>query len=63
MDADPADPADLVRSGYNALSRRYRGDDEAPEQYDRAQNDLQVTGQRFVPEGDSGHALFWARRM
>lgn len=23
---------------------------------------LDVTDQRFVPEGDSGHALFWARR-
>ena len=23
---------------------------------------LQVTAQEFVPEGDSGHALFWARR-
>ncbi len=23
---------------------------------------LQITDQRFVPEGDSGHALFWARR-
>jgi 2-polyprenyl-3-methyl-5-hydroxy-6-metoxy-1,4-benzoquinol methylase len=24
---------------------------------------LEITGQQFVPEGDSGHALFWARRM
>jgi hypothetical protein len=23
---------------------------------------LQVTAQEFVPEGDGGHALFWARR-
>jgi 2-polyprenyl-3-methyl-5-hydroxy-6-metoxy-1,4-benzoquinol methylase len=23
---------------------------------------LQITEQEFVPEGDSGHALFWARR-
>ena len=23
---------------------------------------LQITAQEFVPEGDSGHALFWARR-
>lgn len=23
---------------------------------------LEVTSQRFVPEGDGGHALFWARR-
>jgi O-methyltransferase involved in polyketide biosynthesis len=23
---------------------------------------LEVTGQMFVPEGDSGHALFWAQR-
>lgn len=23
---------------------------------------LEVTGQEFVPEGDTGHALFWARR-
>ena len=22
---------------------------------------LEITGQQFVPEGDSGHALFWAR--
>jgi ubiquinone/menaquinone biosynthesis C-methylase UbiE len=34
------DPADLVRSGYNAVSRRYRGDDETPEQYDRWLTDL-----------------------
>lgn len=26
------------------------------------QSGLQVTDQRFVPDGDSGHALFWARR-
>jgi ubiquinone/menaquinone biosynthesis C-methylase UbiE len=26
------------------------------------QSGLQVTEQRFIPEGDSGHALFWARR-
>ena len=24
---------------------------------------LEVTEQDFVPEGDSGHALFWARRQ
>jgi hypothetical protein len=24
---------------------------------------LEITSQQFVPEGDSGHALFWARRM
>ena len=23
---------------------------------------LEITGQQFVPEGDGGHALFWARR-
>ena len=23
---------------------------------------LEVTDQQFVPEGDSGHALFWAQR-
>jgi SAM-dependent methyltransferase len=26
------------------------------------QADLEITDQRFVPEGDGGHALFWARR-
>lgn len=26
------------------------------------QSGLEVTGRRFVPEGDSGHALFWARK-
>lgn len=26
------------------------------------QSGLKVTDQQFVPEGDSGHALFWARR-
>jgi hypothetical protein len=26
------------------------------------QTGLEVTGQQFVPEGDSGHALFWARQ-
>jgi len=120
------DPADLVRSGYDAVSRRYRGDDDTPEQYDRwltdlltrlherghvldigcgcgipvarrltaaghqvtgvdisdvqierarslvpdattyrswlRQSGLRVTDQQFVPDGDSGHALFWARR-
>jgi ubiquinone/menaquinone biosynthesis C-methylase UbiE len=34
------DPADLVRSGYNALSRHYRGDDDTSEQYDRWTADL-----------------------
>jgi len=29
-----ANPADLVRSGYNALSRHYRGDDDTPHKYD-----------------------------
>lgn len=23
---------------------------------------LEITGQQFVPEGNSGHALFWARQ-
>ena len=26
-----------------------------------AQAGLEVTSQQFVPEGDGGHALFWAR--
>jgi SAM-dependent methyltransferase len=30
-----ANPADLVRSGYNALSYHYRGDDDTPHEYDR----------------------------
>lgn len=34
------DPADLVRSGYNALSHHYRGDDDPTEQYDRWLADL-----------------------
>ncbi len=29
------DPVDLVRSGYNALSRRYRGDEDIAPEYDR----------------------------
>jgi ubiquinone/menaquinone biosynthesis C-methylase UbiE len=29
------DPTDLVRSGYDAVSYRYRGDDDTAEQYDR----------------------------
>jgi hypothetical protein len=29
------DPTDLVRSGYNAVSRHYRGDDDTIEEYDR----------------------------
>lgn len=82
-----ADPVELVRSGYNAISRAYRDDDDPAHQYDpwlagleeripgrarvldagtyRAwlrQAGLEVTSQQFVPEGDSGHALFWARR-
>ena len=35
-------PADLVRSGYNALSRHYRGDDDAPHEYDRWLADLRL---------------------
>lgn len=35
-----ANPADLVRSGYNALSRHYRGDDDTPHEYDRWLADL-----------------------
>jgi len=34
-------PADLVRSGYNALSHHYRGDDAAVHEYDRWLADLQ----------------------
>jgi ubiquinone/menaquinone biosynthesis C-methylase UbiE len=45
------DPADLVRSGYNALSRHYRGDDDTTEQYDRWLADLLVR----LPE--HGHVL------
>lgn len=45
------DPTDLVRSGYNALSRHYRGDDETTEQYDRWLADLLVR----LPE--RGHVL------
>ncbi|GAA1018107.1 methyltransferase type 11 [Acrocarpospora pleiomorpha] len=33
-------PADLVRSGYNALSRHYRSDDDAAHEYDRWRADL-----------------------
>jgi SAM-dependent methyltransferase len=35
-----ADPAEVVRSGYNAISRRYRGDDDAPPRYDDWLTDL-----------------------
>ena len=45
------DPTDLVRSGYNALSRHYRGDDDTTEQYDRWLADLLVR----LPE--RGHVL------
>jgi ubiquinone/menaquinone biosynthesis C-methylase UbiE len=45
------DPSDLVRSGYNALSRHYRGDDDTTEQYDRWLADLLVR----LPE--PGHVL------
>src|SRR5271165_627955 len=34
-------PADLVRSGYNALSRYYRGDDDPAHEYDGWLADLQ----------------------
>lgn len=34
-------PADLIRSGYNALSRRYRGDDDTAPGYDHWLADLQ----------------------
>jgi 2-polyprenyl-3-methyl-5-hydroxy-6-metoxy-1,4-benzoquinol methylase len=36
-----ASPADLVRFGYNALSRHYRGDDDTPHEYDHWLADLQ----------------------
>ena len=42
-----ANPADLVRSGYNALSRHYRGDDDTPHKYDRWLADLRDR----LPEG------------
>ncbi|WUH99672.1 class I SAM-dependent methyltransferase [Spirillospora sp. NBC_00431] len=45
------DPTELVRSGYNALSRHYRGDDDTIEQYDRWSADLVVR----LPE--RGHVL------
>jgi SAM-dependent methyltransferase len=35
-----ASPADVVRDGYNALSRRYRGDADTAEGYDRWLADL-----------------------
>src|ERR1700677_39001 len=34
------DPADLVRSGYNALSHHYRSDGDTPREYDRWLADL-----------------------
>ncbi len=66
---DTSSGEDLVRAGYDALSHRYRGDDDSAEEYGPWLADLQthlpgleVTVQQFVPEGNSGHALFWARR-
>ena len=35
------DPVELVRSGYNAISHHYRGDDDAVPEYDRWVTDLQ----------------------
>ena len=34
------DPTEMVRSGYNALSRHYRADDDTPDQYHRWLADL-----------------------
>jgi ubiquinone/menaquinone biosynthesis C-methylase UbiE len=45
------DPTELVRSGYNALSRHYRGDDDTTEQYDRWSAELLAR----LPE--RGHVL------
>ncbi|WP_211343155.1 class I SAM-dependent methyltransferase [Actinomadura pelletieri] len=45
------DTTELVRSGYNALSRHYRSDDDTIEQYDRWLADLVVR----LPE--RGHVL------
>ncbi|MFI0355333.1 class I SAM-dependent methyltransferase [Actinomadura sp. 9N407] len=45
------DPSDLVRSGYNALSRHYREDDDTTEQYDRWLADL------LACLGERGHVL------
>jgi ubiquinone/menaquinone biosynthesis C-methylase UbiE len=37
-----SDPVEMVRSGYNAISRRYRDDDDAPDEYDTWLADLQT---------------------
>ena len=36
--------------------------DATPYQSWILQAGLEITVRQFVPEGDSGHALFWARR-
>jgi hypothetical protein len=64
------DPKDVVRRGYDALDHWLGGD--APMWWSHAdaatyrawieQAGLPVVAQELVPEGDGGHALFWARR-
>ena len=51
-----------MRCGYDALSYRYRADDDGEGRYAPWLAGLEITAHSFVPEGDGGHALFWARR-
>ena len=60
------DPADLVRTGYDALSHHYRGDHETVEHYDRWLDALLADGRRMLLLDDrgwsgSGPPDIWAR--
>lgn len=57
------DPVDVVRRGYDAVSHRYRGDDDAPAEYVAWTDEL---GKDMPPGGrlllTAGHAFFSAHR-
>lgn len=59
------DPAETVRTGYNALSLRYRGDDDTPAEYDRWLAELRdrLPGHRHVLDIGCGCGVPVARHL
>ena len=75
-DVSPSDPRDLVRVGYDLVSRAYRRDDFALEGSHYGQwlarlvpmltegaRALDLGCEGFRPEGDGGHSTLLARRV
>ena len=60
-----ADPAGLVRSGYNAISRDYRGDDDPAREYEPCLAGLQqrIPGSGQVLDIGCGCGIPVARRL